>query len=303
MIGARSKGRGRRSRNSRPLQSAPSPAAPAEERIDPFGRRPQDGPHHPGETRQSLGQTGRIGPTRVHGVDRDAARVRRLRGGEPTRARGRPGALRPGSRPRVRPDARLQIVEIEALGNMPPDVTAMTSTPWSVAGGGAVPTPARMGRRPSWRTSLDPVAGLATVRKDRAGVVDKDVEATLRRCDTIDRVGDRGERRHIRDHDGESVDASAAMSVERSSVSRDLVRPTRTTRAPSAAIASAAARPRPDVGPVTRTVFRRAHRAAGPTNRRADVARRGRSAKKEPTTVSSRPPSMSARGPMSIPKA
>ena len=216
VIGARSKGRGRRSRNSRPLQSAP-PRRLAEERIDPFGRRPQDGPHHPGETRQSLARPGvsaqpgcmaLIATPLVFGGSEAASPLAH----EGDRAR----FARVGSRPRVRPDARLQIVEIEALGIHAAGRHGDDSTPWSVAGGGAVPTPARMGRRPSWRTSLDPVAGLATVRKDRAGVVDKDVEATLRRCDTIDRVGDRGERRHIRDHDGESVDASAAMSVERS---------------------------------------------------------------------------------------
>ena len=91
---------------------------------------------------------------------------------------------------------------------MPPDVTAMTLDPpvrrrrWSSPDDQREWADDHRGER-----RFDPVAGLATVRKDRAGVVDKDVEATLRRCDTLDRVGDRGERRHIRDHDGESVDA------------------------------------------------------------------------------------------------
>ena len=152
------------SRDRRPIEGPRSPiqeqsttpvrAFPggfAEERIDPFGRRPQDGPHHPAKPGRA--SAGRIGPTRVHGVDRDAARVRSSEAASPLAHEGDRARFALARVPEYVPMRDCRSSRSRRWAYMPPDVTAMTRPlvrrrRWSS------PDTARMGRRPSWRTSL-----------------------------------------------------------------------------------------------------------------------------------------------------
>ena len=109
-------------------------------------------------------------------------------------------------------------------------------------------------------------------REDRAGVVDHDVETRLARGpDPIEGLPDRAERRHVGRRRACAVRTVLPVSAAATAPSGAGSRPTRTTRAPSAANAPAITFPSPDVGPVMRRCGRPAQRrlaAASRTERR-----------------------------------
>ena len=211
------------------------------------------------EAGQRRGEAGRVGPAGVHRVE-PRCRVPRETTG-PFTGEGDLGAL--GSRVRAGPGIRLGADSRSSRSSRcvycPPDVTRdHPRTFASRAAAGAAPKPARTARRPSSRNS-------PRCRPDRSSAPGR----SLRRCrsgrraairwrGSRDRATDR-RATHVGDHDREPVLAMRRTSSSRTASSFPAARPTRITRAPSAASSSAASRPSPEVGPVTSTV-RPSHR-------------------------------------------
>ena len=264
----------------------------------PSAGRPQQRPHHgDGTPGSDSAQARRVGPARVHRVDRHA---RSRQAPAPTRARGPPGPAWPGRRRASRRTApcvhsrssRSKRLRVHAPGRHRDDPGVGRSARSS----GRRPPISANGPTTSDREGrLDAVRADRSFRVDRARVVDEDVEARLGRED-LRRPPPRRTRASPcrRRRSGTGPRRVGATRSSRTRASRSSLRPTRTTRAPSAASASVAARPRPrgrsgdEHGPAAR-----AHPAAGglhPNSRRRTWKP---TREKLPTTVTSSASSIS----------
>ena len=217
------------------------------------------------------GQPGRVGPARVHRVDRDT----RVEPGQPEAARPLADELRlasawlgrVGPRAGVRLSGRLEVIEVDALeihttrGHGDHPRTLGTLEQWQ--------EPQHERERPA--TS---VAGVlprsrparGSIRIKSARVVHQDVEPRLRSRGHVLRRRRRTQASPCRPRRSRSGPRRGRPRGHRGRPPVDSsFRPTRMTRAPSAARASDAARPRPS--PVTRTV----RPSSAPSGRAAPV--------------------------------
>ena len=222
-------------------------------------RRPQDRVHQAVEPRQRRGDAGRVRPARVHRVEDD------LVGGDAPRPLPYErdlGALG------VRVGARAFERRRPPTGGRRVGVAGRTSRPrsrrprarqWS---NGAAARVRRSGRTDP-RTSVAKVASNPSGLSIRSGKMAPALSMTTSsrgsRAQDPRRppAGPRPARPCRRRRSGSGRRRGSRIRSSRTAVSRSRSRPTRTMRAPRPASASVAARPRPEVGPVIRTVWPR----------------------------------------------
>ena len=245
-----------------------------DDRVDALGGRPEQRSHDPVEAGQRLGEPGSVGPAGVHRgeCDRSATPPRPL---AHQRHLG-PFSPRVRARPVVVAARELEVVERQALRVHAARGHGDHARPRRLAEEGFEAMLERERTDNEERQGqFDAVGALGSRRMDRAGVVDQDVEPRLGRQDPIDRRRDRVERPRGRRRPRRKRSAPcAATRASRRCSSRASLRPTRITRAPRSATAHVAASPRPEVGPVTRTVRPARAPGSGPVhaNRRRRTA-------------------------------
>ena len=264
-MGRRSNGRGRRSRKTRPVHIGGGRIGGEPDRgVGTLLGRPQDRVHQAVEPRQRRGDAGRVRPARVHGVEDD------LVGGDAPRPLPYErdlGALgvRVGARAfeRCRPPT----------GGRRVGVAGRTSRPRSRRPRARQSVERSKGRSPAIRvngprTRVAKVASNPSGLSIRSGKMAPALSMTTSSRGSVPRTRVTACRTEVSEAMSATTVAKRSspwvrIRSSRTAVSRSRSRPTRTMRAPRPASASVAARPRPEVGPVIRTVWPRNASAGG----------------------------------------